>query len=58
MEGGLDVDVEERTSVDAVPQSEEQKPGTREQQGDDNKFQKAIGAWRGTTTHSDLPGRG
>lgn len=41
MEGG--VDTEERAPVDAAPDTT--NPDA-EEPGDDNKFQKAIGAWR------------
>jgi hypothetical protein len=43
MEGGIDV--EERAS-DAVPEKREEQAHVAEESGEDNKFQKAIGAWR------------
>ncbi|KAH7071648.1 CASP C terminal-domain-containing protein [Paraphoma chrysanthemicola] len=44
MEGG--VDAEERRSLDAAPQNTKQGSEAQEEGGEDNKFQKAIGAWR------------
>ncbi|KAH7066910.1 CASP C terminal-domain-containing protein [Paraphoma chrysanthemicola] len=44
MEGG--VDAEERSSLDAAPQNTKQASEAQEEGGEDNKFQKAIGAWR------------
>jgi hypothetical protein len=46
MEGG--VDAEERSSLDSVQDSTQQASETQEDSGEDNKFQKAIGAWRST----------
>jgi homeobox protein cut-like len=47
MEGG--VDAEERSSLDAVQDSAQQGPGLQDDSGEENKFQKAIGAWRSMT---------
>lgn len=44
MEGG--VDVESRSSQDALRHGEEPGQDAGEDAADDNKFQKAIGAWR------------
>jgi len=46
MEGG--VDAEERSSVDAAQDVAQQDAELHDDAGEENKFQKAIGAWRST----------
>jgi homeobox protein cut-like len=46
MEGG--VDAEERSSLDAAHESAQQDLRLQDGSGEENKFQKAIGAWRST----------
>jgi homeobox protein cut-like len=44
MDGGVDAD--ERTSVEAAQDTTKQVADAQEDGADENKFQKAIGAWR------------
>lgn len=51
MEGG--VDTEERSSLEAAQDNTKQVAGAQEDTADENKFHKAIGAWRSTAMLRD-----
>ena len=53
MEGG--VDMEERGSLEAAPASQDQQPDVADEPGEENKFQKAIGAWRNIDLTTLIP---
>ncbi|KAJ4373240.1 hypothetical protein N0V83_003534 [Neocucurbitaria cava] len=53
MEGG--VDMEERSAPDAVPDSKDQQAEATDDAEEDNKFQKAIGAWRNIDLTTLIP---
>jgi hypothetical protein len=52
MEGGVDMDERAETRTTA----ERQESGAEDEHEEENKFQKAIGAWRSTNMHDQHHG--
>lgn len=53
MEGGIDV-VDEGTAQDVAPEILPNAPIGQEREEEDNKFHKAIGAWRSAPTTTSV----